>query len=133
MHRRIDADVKNKKRRAGLFVITTIGFAVSYAVSLLISDAPLVRSVLLASVIINIVYSIAITLFSSEFSVHLGGITFLVLFFGARMSPLYFALGAPIILLLARSRYALKMHTFSELIGGFLTSVIVYGAVRIFL
>lgn len=133
IHDKIDADVKNKKRREGLFTITTFAFAASYAISLLLSDAPIVGSVLLASVIINIAYIIAITLLNSEFSVHLGGATLLSMFLGLQVSAWYFFAGVPLILLLAWSRYALRMHTLPELIGGFLTSVFVYGAVAIFL
>lgn len=133
IHGRIDADVKNKKRRAGLLSITTLAFAASYVISLFLSDAPILSSVLLASVLINLVYSIAIVMFKSELSAHLGGITLFVVFLGLQFSPWYFAVGAPFILLLAQSRYALRMHTLPELIGGFLTSAVVYGVVVTFL
>ncbi len=129
IHGRIDADVKNKKRRAGLFIVTTIVFSVSYAISLFLSNAPIIMSALLASVIINVIYSIAIIHFKYELSVHIGGITFLVIFLGLQISSWYFLIGAFFILLLAKSRYALRMHTISELVLGFLTSVAAYFAV----
>lgn len=133
IHGKIDADVKNKKRRAELLSVTAIAFAASYVISLFLSDASILSSVLLASVAINVVYSVALSFFKSEFSVHLGGLTLLVLFLGLHVSPWYYALGAPFVLLLAGSRYALRMHTLQELIGGFLTSVVVYEAVVVFL
>src|SRR3989338_11411659 len=44
IHDRIDTDVKNKKRRAGLLTVTTIVFSISYAISIFLSNTPIIIS-----------------------------------------------------------------------------------------
>ena len=121
----VDFDVKNVKKRAGLFKVAILSMLVVLVLSLFLTEAKILQKVLLAALGINLLYVSVIHLFDFELSVHVGTLAVLVIFLVYYVSWFYFLAVIPLVLTIW-SRYKLKMHSSWELATSLGASSLIY-------
>lgn len=123
--KKIDVDVKNLIQRENLFKISIITLAAVFVLTIIFTEAEILQKMLLAATAINLLFIIFLNLFKMELSIHISALTVLIIFLIYYVAD-YYLIGLLPLILTAISRYKLHKHTVAELIGGFLSSAIIY-------
>jgi len=132
LQHKIDTEVKDSIKRQAILKVAILSQSCFLVLTVFFTGPYFVQRFLLGALIVSLFFIFLLNRFNFELSVHVGIVSFLGFFLINYLSWYFLFIFVPALFITGWSRYVLGMHTFWEIVGGFLITTSVYLIVIIF-